>query len=384
MATIKEYTTKKGNLFKIVGYLGTDRLTGKQVNIKKGGFATKQDAKRYLSQAVINLQDNKYLDTSIHVSKTYQEVYEEWLVQYKNTVKESTFFKTQSMFKNNILPIFSNLRINSITTTFIQDNANKWFEKYKNYKKIINYNFSVLAYALRMGYISINHKDRFVMPKKIRVRKDESMSYYTKDELIELLKYIKQDTSIEWLSFFRLLAFTGMRKGECLALTWNDIDLTNQTVTVNKTLSVGMNSKQIVQPPKTLESYRTITLDDNTVSWLKKWKIDQAKTLLKFGHNAMRENQLVYCQCSKNKMYCLGKPATILKKVCNKHNFKIINIHGFRHTHASLLFESGAAMEVVRDRLGHTDIQTTVNIYTHVTQKSRDKTAQNFANYMGI
>lgn len=384
MATIKEYTTKKGSLYKIVGYLGTDPLTGKQINIDKRGFETKQDAKRYLSQAVINLQDNKYLEDSIHVSKTYQEVYEEWLLQYKNTVKESTFFKTQSMFKNNILPIFSNLRINSITTPFIQDNANRWFAKYKNYKKIINYNFSVLAYALRMGYIHVNHKDRFVMPKKIRVRKDESMSYYTKDELIELLKYIKQDTSIEWLSFFRLLAFTGMRKGECLALTWNDIDLTNQTVTVNKTLAVGLNSKQIVQTPKTLESYRTITLDDNTVSWLKKWKIEQAKALLKFGHNAMSENQLVYCQCSKNKMYCLGKPATMLKQVCNKHNFKIINIHGFRHTHASLLFESGATMEVVRDRLGHTDIQTTVNIYTHVTQKSRDKTAQNFANYMGI
>lgn len=384
MATIKEYTTKKGSLYKIVGYLGTDPLTGKQVNIKKGGFTTKHDANVYLSQAVIKLQNNQYIDSTSHVSKTYQEVYEEWLLQYKNTVKESTFFKTQSMFKNNILPIFSNLRINSITTTFIQDNANKWFEKYKNYKKIINYNFSVLAYALRMGYIHVNHKDRFVMPKKIRVRKDESMSYYTKDELIELLEYIKQDTSIEWLSFFRLLAFTGMRKGECLALTWNDIDLTNQTVTVNKTLAVGMNSKQIVQPPKTLESYRTITLDDNTVSWLKKWKIEQAKALLKFGHNAMSENQLVYCQCSKNKMYCLGKPATMLKQVCKKHNFKIINIHGFRHTHASLLFESGATMEVVRDRLGHTDIQTTVNIYTHVTQKSRDKTAQNFANYMGI
>ena len=384
MATIKEYTTKKGSLYKIVGYLGTDPLTGKQVNIKKGGFTTKHDANVYLSQAVIKLQNNQYIDSTSHVSKTYQEVYEEWLLQYKNTVKESTYFKTQSMFKNNILPIFSNLRINSITTTFIQDNANKWFAKYKNYKKIINYNFSVLAYALRMGYIHVNHKDRFVMPKKIRVRKDESMSYYTKDELIELLKYIKQDTSIEWLSFFRLLAFTGMRKGECLALTWNDIDLTNQTVTVNKTLAVGMDSKQIVQTPKTLESYRTITLDDNTVLWLKKWKIEQAKALLKFGHNAMSENQLVYCQCSKNKMYCLGKPATMLKQVCKKHNFKIINIHGFRHTHASLLFESGATMEVVRDRLGHTDIQTTINIYTHVTQKSRDKTAQNFANYMGI
>ena len=383
MATIKEYTTKKGNLFKIVGYLGTDPLTGKQVNIKKGGFATKQDAKLYLSQAVINLQDNKYLDTSIHVSKTYQDVYEEWLLQYKNTVKESTFFKTQSMFKNNILPIFSNLRINSITTPFIQDNANKWFSKYKNYKKIINYNFSVLAYALRMGYIHVNHKDRFVMPKKIRVRKDESMSYYTKDELIELLEYIKQDTSIEWLSFFRLLAFTGMRKGEALALEWCDIDFEKKLVHIKKGVSLDENDKPIISTPKTKKSVRTVSIDNETLSVLKRWKLEQAKVLMKKGINSLNKHQLLFTY-EDNKLY---RPCYVndwLDSIIKTYNLKKITIHGFRHSHCSLLFEMGTPIQVVQERLGHSNIKTTMDIYTHVTEKQRDKLADEFAKHVGF
>ncbi|WP_218143544.1 tyrosine-type recombinase/integrase [Piscibacillus halophilus] len=63
-------------------------------------------------------------------------------------------------------------------------------------------------------------------------------------------------------------------------------------------------------------------------------------------------------------------------------NLKKINVHGFRHTHASLLFESGAEPHEVQDRLGHEDIQTNYNIYTHVTNKSREKTAEQFLNYM--
>ena len=117
---------------------------------------------------------------------------------------------------------------------------------------------------------------------------------------------------------------------------------------------------------------------------LKKWKTEQASMLLKFGHNSMNKNQLLFSTASRNKMYTLSKPRTILKKVCDKNNFKFIHIHGFRHTHASLLFESGVTMESVKERLGHSDIQTTVNIYTHITQKNKDKTAKKFANYMGI
>lgn len=382
MATITSYKNTKGTFFKIKGYLGIDPMTGKQVNIDKRGFATKKDAALFLSTALQALNDNSYIKNSKTLK--YQDVYEEWLEIYKQGVKESTLFKTMTMFKLHILPVFSNFRINLISTALLQKTANEWHSSFKNYKKMINYTFAVFNHAYRMGYISSNPKDKFVMPKKVQEQQDEELKYYTKEELVQLFDYLEEDTSLEWISFFRLLAFTGIRKGECLALTWNDIDFINQTLTINKTIATGVNYKQKIQTPKTLESYRTISLDDNTLQLLKKWKIEQAKQLLVFGYNSLNSNQLLFCKLDKNKMYSLSKPRAILKSVCSRHNFKMIHIHGFRHTHASLLFESGIPMEVVKERLGHSDIQTTVNIYTHVTQKNKDKTAKKFANYIGI
>lgn len=382
MATITSYKNTKGTFFKIKGYLGIDPMTGKQVNIEKKGFVTRKEANLYLSNALQALNDNSYIKNSKTLK--YQEVYEEWLEIYKQGVKESTLFKTMTMFKLHILPVFSNYRINLISTALLQKTANEWHSNFKNYKKMINYTFAVFNHAYRMGYISSNPKDKFVMPKKVQEQQDEELKYYTKEELVQLFDYLEQDTSLEWVSFFRLLAFTGIRKGECLALTWNDIDFINQTLTINKTIATGVNYKQKIQTPKTLESYRTISLDDNTLQLLRKWKIEQAKQLLVFGYNSLNSNQLLFCKLDKNKMYSLSKPRSVLKNVCSRHNFKMIHIHGFRHTHASLLFESGITMELVKERLGHSDIQTTVNIYTHVTQKNKDKTAKKFANYMGI
>lgn len=382
MATISSYKNTKGTFFKIKGYLGIDPMTGKQVNINKGGFSTQKEAIFYLKEVIEKLENQSYLKNKL--SLTYQDVYEEWLEIYKQGVKESTLFKTMTIFKLHILPVFSKYRMHLISTALLQKIVNEWHSKYKNYKKMINYTFAVFNYAYRMGYISSNPKDKFVMPKKVQEQQDEELKYYTKEELVQLFNYLEQDTSLEWISFFRLLAFTGIRKGECLALTWNDIDFTNQTLTINKTIATGVNYKQKIQTPKTLESYRTISLDDNTLQLLKKWKIEQAKQLLVFGYNSLNSNQLLFCKLDKNKMYSLSKPRAVLKSVCSRHNFKMIHIHGFRHTHASLLFESGITMELVKERLGHSDIQTTVNIYTHVTQKNKDKTAKKFAQYIGI
>lgn len=384
MATIFSYQNTKGTFFKVRGYLGVDPLTGKQVNINKGGFNTKKEANNYLRKAILDLENSKYLVVKKEKKNTYQEAYEEWLEIYRNNVKESTLHKTMVVFRDHIIPKFGKYKINLITINTLQKQAYEWHSKYKNYKKMINYTFAVFNYAHRMGYISSNPKDKFIMPKKVQEQQNEDLKYYTKEELITLFRYLEKDATNEWLTFFRLLAYTGIRKGECLALTWNDIDFKNNTLTVNKTISVGLNNKQIIQDPKSFNSFRTISIDTNTMMILKKWKTEQASMLLKFGHNSMNKNQLLFSTASRNKMYTLSKPRTILKKVCDKNNFKFIHIHGFRHTHASLLFESGVTMESVKERLGHSDIQTTVNIYTHITQKNKDKTAKKFANYMGI
>ena len=384
MATIFSYQNTKGTFFKVRGYLGVDPLTGKQVNINKGGFNTKKEANNYLRKAILDLENSKYLVVKKEKKNTYQEAYEEWLEIYRNNVKESTLHKTMVIFRDHILPKFGKYKIDLISINSLQKQAYEWHSKYKNYKKMINYTFAVFNYAFRMGYISSNPKDKFIMPKKVQEQQDEDLKYYTREELITLFKYLEKDATNEWFTFFRLLAYTGIRKGECLALTWNDIDFKNNTLTVNKTISVGLNNKQIIQDPKSFNSFRTISIDTNTMTILKKWKTEQASMLLKFGHNSMNKNQLLFSTASRNKMYTLSKPRTILKKVCDKNNFKFIHIHGFRHTHASLLFESGVTMESVKERLGHSDIQTTVNIYTHITQKNKDKTAKKFANYMGI
>lgn len=179
---------------------------------------------------------------------------------------------------------------------------------------------------------------------------------------------------------FRLLAFTGLRRGELLALTWNDINFTKETLTVNKTLA----QKKMVNPPKTNKSGRTISLDKTTLDILRKWKLYQLSNLLCFGFNANKPEQLVFSLTSNNKHMNLDCMNRKMREISRKHNFKEIKVHGFRHTHCSLLFESGATIQEVQERLGHEDIKTTMNIYAHVTEKQRDKLADKFANYVNF
>ncbi|MGX7069675.1 tyrosine-type recombinase/integrase [Gemella bergeri] len=73
-----------------------------------------------------------------------------------------------------------------------------------------------------------------------------------------------------------------------------------------------------------------------------------------------------------------------LNKICKKNNFKKIKVHGFRHTHCSLLFESGFTIQEVQDRLGHSDLKTTMNIYAHVTEKQKENVGNKFAKYVNF
>ena len=71
-----------------------------------------------------------------------------------------------------------------------------------------------------------------------------------------------------------------------------------------------------------------------------------------------------------------------MKKICTVSGIRLITPHGLRHTHCSLLFEAGATLKEVQDRLGHADIKTTMNIYAHVTEKKKEETAVKFAEYL--
>ena len=114
---------------------------------------------------------------------------------------------------------------------------------------------------------------------------------------------------------------------------------------------------------------------------LKLWKKKQKQDYLMLGFNTLQPKQLVFSNKHNEHMQPTKTRKWILH-VQNKYELGTITTHGLRHTHCSLLFEAGASLKEVQDRLGHTDVQTTMNIYTHVTKNAKEEAILKFADYI--
>jgi len=379
---ITEYTKKDGTYaYKFHLYIGRDPLTGKQIQTTRRGFKTIKQAKIAMARLEIEMNDRGFLKNE---RTTFEDVYNEYFPQYKNTVKESTWVKTQQMYKNHVIPIFGKKILSKITPQQCQQAINKWYEdgftKYKDFFRLIS---SVFQYAIRLGLVHDDPTKRVIVPKNKHV-KDMTLNYFTVDELRTFFKYLDSDKYPKRAMFFRVLAFTGMRKGEALALTWNDIDFKNNQISINKTIARGEDARLIVQTPKTRASKRVVNLDDKTMADLKKWCSIQAKELLMLGFNVLKnKDQLVFSN-TNNEFIQPVKPQNWLYKIIKKYDLKRITVHGFRHTYATLAFEAGASIKEVQEQLGHSDFQTTMNIYTAVTDKQKLETTEKFAKYVNF
>ena len=188
--------------------------------------------------------------------------------------------------------------------------------------------------------------------RKVRLPKrsedlDKIENYYTLEELKHFFKCVDDYGNPKMAIFFRLLAFTGARKSEVLALQWEDIDFNAKTLDITKTVSLDESERPIVTTPKTKKSIRKISLDDGTLDELKKWRKQQAEYYLKHGYNTMHPGQLIV-PSKTNGLYNPTFPNDWLNMLARKFDFKRITLHGFRHTHCSLLFEMGTPLEEVR------------------------------------
>ncbi|MFC6314775.1 tyrosine-type recombinase/integrase [Lapidilactobacillus achengensis] len=380
MASFKQYELKDGTkLWKTDVYVGINPQTGRPKHTVRRGFKTKKEASLVASRLELDAsQGNLKKDNNI----LFSAVYNEWYQAYINTVSESTWNRTAGMFDNHILPALGKYRIRTITVDQIQKAVNKWFKiATRNYKRWYNYVVNVFEFALKRGYIEKNIAKLVTLPKKHASAGDAPENFWDKEQLETFFSYIDPGKETEKYTLFRVLAFCGVRRGECLALTWNDINFTDSTMRINKTLTQGKGGKQIVQSPKTKNSRRTIELDPTTVNYLKHWKTVQKRKYFMLGYNTLQPKQLIFAN-SKNGYKSLNTPAKWLKPIIAEHNLKPITIHGFRHSHCSALFSAGATIKEVQLRLGHADVATTLNIYSHVTKNQNKEVAQKLVNYL--
>lgn len=354
-------------------YLGVDPFTGKQKRTTRRGFKTQKEAKKAERELLLSIEENGFTD---HSSKpTFKEVSDLWLESYETTVKPTTYQNTKNYLNAIIEHHFKDIRIESVSVAKMQKiviELSKKYVTYLNYLSIIN---RVFKYAVHLDIVQTNPVDRIIRPKQQKPRKEKIA--LTKKELNKFLTLAKKDARPVLYTAWHTLAYTGLRRGELLGLEWSDIDFKNKTISVSKTL-VTINGKLSTQSPKTKRSARTISLDDTTVQVLKDWKLEQKKLFFKLG---VKSKNIVITN-TKGGYFDFAHFRDELRYFLGKHKLKQFSVHSLRHTHASLLFEAGIEPKTISDRLGHSNIQTTLDMYTHLNDKQRSDVADRLLKFL--
>ncbi|MEG0372794.1 MAG: site-specific integrase [Enterococcus sp.] len=214
------------------------------------------------------------------------------------------------------------------------------------------------------------------------MEREEKKNYFTKDELTKFLKALDDNDNLKQSAFLRILAMSGCRRGEILGLEWRSVNFEDNYISITQTLARGKNRRLYLELPKTKSSKREIPLDPKTMDMLKQWRLQQRKDLLMFGHNSIGKHQLVFSSMETNSFIELATPRKWLHTILKRNNLRIITLHGLRHTAATMMLESGLTLKDVSDRLGHSSIEITSDLYIHVTEKRKRENVDQVMKYL--
>lgn len=380
---IKKYTTKHGEIrYLFQTYLGIDPLTGKERRTTRRGFKTMKEAKQAERNLLLDVEENGLPSNQSDgfQNPTFEKLASLWLENYKTTVKPSTFENVRSKVDKMTEEHFKGLKLKQITVTYCQKvviELSKSYVLYNHYLSVIN---RIFKYAVLMDVLNSNPFDKVIKPKIRQTQRKGN--FLTKEELKEFLKLAQTATLSYFFPLVHLMSYTGLRQGEALALKWSDIDFENKKITVNKT-AVRINGKQSLQTPKTKNSKRVISIDPNTLSILKSWKKDQIKIYFKNGKHFEGDENFIFTS-QRAEWVHIHNFIRYFKRFIADHKLKPITPHGLRHTHASLLFSAGVEPKNISDRLGHSTVQITLDLYTHITEEQRTDTVDKLLEYMVI
>jgi len=226
--------------------------------------------------------------------------------------------------------------------------------------RTVRYVGSILKEALNAAIdeyelISINPSARIKLPMP---KKSNAQVW----EVAEMRAFFESSKDHRLSALFAVLAATGARRGEVLALTWKDIDLESATISISKAVAM-VNGQCTVDQTKNANS-RVVPIDPRTVSILRAHRNNQVEERLACA--VWQESDLVFCHPDGTGL----RPDSVYKvfqNLISKSGVRRIRLHDLRHTHATWLLDAGEHVYVVAERLGHTDPQTTARIYAHVT-----------------
>lgn len=347
-----KYPLKKG--FKwMVKFPYSDPMTGEQKIEYKRGFESKRDAKEYEDNFIELLSFSPEPNEETETVKTFGDVFQEYLASHKREdIKESTLETKRNIFERHIFPTFKDEGISSIT----DDDIAEWQRKIKSAKmdngkgfsasflRTIQSQFnSIINYAYSKGYMKLNP----LADIKNMGIKDKRVEYWSTEEYEKFAYCAMQEPNYYYA--FEVLYWCGLREGEMLALTLQDVDLNNQVIHVTKTYQ-RYKGRDIFTSPKTPSSVRQVSMPGFLCDELKEY-ID-----------------MLYRPEPEQRIFPITK-SNLLKQFhgfTEQAGLKRITVHGLRHSHVSLLISKKYDIFEVSKRIGHKSIKTTQDIYGHL------------------
>ncbi|MGG3802022.1 tyrosine-type recombinase/integrase [Metabacillus fastidiosus] len=347
-----------------------DPSTGKQREKSKGGFRSKKDAQIEAAEIEKQLYFNQH-----SVIQNQDIVVKDWLNEYGPQCQPSTLENRKNYINNQIIPNIGHYRLSNLKRLDYEKFLNELLKKYaKTTVQTIHSIFSTaINKAVELEMLTHN-KYQNISLKKENEFSEEDRNYLTRDEVNIFMGAAKKSQFHHYIIALLLLR-TGLRKGEMLALSWHDIDLDNKTLAVTKS-----RNEFGVKKPKTTSSIRTIGIDDTLVEELKKYKTWQKKNRMKYGANYQDSNFMIVCP-NGTEMGTFGVNR-VMESILRKTNLHRISPHGLRHTHAIMLLESGVDIKTVSERLGHTTINMTADVYLHITKKHEEESVLKLERYL--
>jgi integrase len=251
MASYQKYTTKQGQMWLFKMDTGINPQSGKRQTTTRRGYKTKKEAQAAAAKLEQELTSGLLINNNNY---TYQDIYEQWYSNHSKTIKPSTRTTIESKFKNHILPRFGRIKLKDITKTYCQKMINEIAETIASVNDIKIQANQVFKYALKMDIITNNPMEHVSLPRQTNelisaVSETDMRNYWTKEEIKHFLEITKNELSFRDHVLFHLLIYTGARKGELLALTWDDIDFEAGSLRLWKTL-FHSQAKFIIQTPK--------------------------------------------------------------------------------------------------------------------------------------